>query len=109
MSLAAQLLVPSVKHLLAVEDERKRQLDAIQRTVQAQLEGPYRAGLIELRLASTPGTTPIEASERVKRAEALFIQALGNFETVEPLQAAWARLQLAGISLLDQQRDAALG
>jgi hypothetical protein len=102
VSLIAQLAVPSIKHLLAIEDQHTRQLSAIQSTVEAQLEGPYHAALIHLARASSTTASSEERADSLRLAEQRFIDAVGNFKR-EPLQRSWAEIQLAGICMLDNQ------
>ena len=96
MSLIAQLAVPSLKRVLAIEDERARQLDAIQQTVQAHLEGPYQTALDYLRKADLPDVPAQRRAEHLRMAEERFMDALGNFKATEPLQRSWAGIYLAG-------------
>jgi hypothetical protein len=103
MSLIAQLAVPSLKRVLAIEDERARQLDAIQQTVQAHLEGPYQTALDYLRRADLPDVPAQRRAEHLRMAEERFMDALGNFKATEPLQRSWAGIYLAGICVLGKR------
>jgi hypothetical protein len=104
MTLAAQVATASIKHLLAIEDARTRQLKAIHGTVQAHLEQAYNAGREHLGLASAPGVDDDVRLRHVRLAEERFIQAVGAFQPFEPLQCSWACVHLAGICHLEDRR-----
>jgi hypothetical protein len=110
MSLVGTLGKPAAslaaQHLLGIEDEKTRLLKDLDVKIDALLESSYRAGLIQLEHAADARDSA-ERSRYLNSAEGLFIQAVATLEKVDPFQAAWAAVYLAGISRLRRSNDQA--
>lgn len=107
MSLQAQLAGTAVKQLLGIESQREQQMNRIEQKVQAGLEGRYRAGRIQLEEACVPGISAQRRTDSLEKAEAAFIDAIGNLKGIDPLQSAWAALHVVGIcKIQDRSEDA---
>ena len=96
------------RHVLELEDRRTKQLNYLTRAVDAGLEGPYKAGLQHLKLATKAETGAQSAARHLAGAEELFVVAFGNLRDVNPLQSAWAAVHLAVICAATGRRSEGL-
>jgi hypothetical protein len=85
--------------ILGVEDKRTRQLNRLAHRVDAWLAAPYQTGLEHVRILNRPAFHPSNTAWHLSEAEQCFATAFGNLKNVDPLQSAWAAVQLAIISV----------
>ena len=98
----------AARHVLELEDRRTKQLNYLMRAVDAGLEGPYKAGLQHLKIATKAETGAQSAARHLAEAEELFVVAFGNLRDVYPLQSAWAAIHLAIICAATGRRSEGL-
>src|SRR6266581_4158951 len=87
----------AARHILQLEDRRTAQLNRLARAVDAGLEGPFKAGLQHVEIAMKADTGTESAARHLGRAEELFVVAFGNLREIDPLQSAWAAVNLTVI------------
>jgi hypothetical protein len=94
--------------ILGVEGRRTRQLNRLAHRVDALLAAPYQTGLEHVTILNRPDFHPSRTAWHLSEAEQCFATAFGNFKNVDPLQSAWAAVQLAIISVATGRRGNAL-
>jgi hypothetical protein len=98
----------AAERILGVEDKRTRQLSRLSLRVDALLAVPYHTGLEHVTILNRPDFHPSQSAWHLSEAEKSFAAAFGNFKNVDPLQSAWAAVQLAIISVATGRRGNAL-
>jgi len=98
----------AARHILQLEDRRTAQLNRLARAVDAGLKGPYQAGLQHLELAGKADANAESSTRHLALAEELFVVAFGNLREVDPLQSAWAAVNLAVICSATKRQSEAL-
>jgi hypothetical protein len=98
----------AAERILGVEDRRTRQLHRLAHRVDALLAAPYQTGLEHVTALNRRDFHPSRTAWHLSEAEQCFAAAFGNFKNVDPLQSAWAAVQLAIISVATGRRGNAL-
>jgi hypothetical protein len=97
----------AARQVLQLEDRRTAQLNRLTSAVDAGLTGPYKAALEHLAIAQQPDVEAESVARHLDKAEDLFAAAYGNLCDIDPLQSAWAAVNIALICLaLGRQNEA---
>jgi hypothetical protein len=86
--------------LLGIEAEQARTLNRMETKIDAGLQSAYRQGLIYLQDALSE-TDASRRREYLQKAESRLVEAVTNFETVDPMRSAWAAVYLTMISRIN--------
>lgn len=87
----------AISKLLGLEAEQTRTLNRIEAKIDASLQSSYRQGLIYLQDAINEADNMPPRREYLQQAEFRLIEAVANFETVDPMRSAWAAVYLTMI------------
>jgi hypothetical protein len=88
----------AINKLLGLEAEQTRTLNRIEAKIDASLQSSYNQGLIYLQDAINETDNMSPRREYLQQqAEFRLVEAVANFETVDPMRSAWAAVYLTMI------------
>ncbi len=90
----------AISALLGLEAEQAKTLNRIETKIDAGLQSSYHQGLIYLQDAVNE-TDASRQHEYLRNAESRLVEAVTNFETIDPMRSAWAAVYLTMVCKLD--------
>jgi hypothetical protein len=83
--------------LIGVEAEQTKTLNRIERKIDADLQSSYKQGRIYLQDAISETDDMARRNEYFQQAQSKLVEAVANFETLDPMRSAWAAVYLTMI------------
>ncbi|WP_369390426.1 hypothetical protein AB5J72_24425 [Streptomyces sp. CG1] len=87
----------ALSKLFGLEAEQAKTLNRIETKIDASLQSSYNQGLIYLQDAISETDSMPRQRDYLEKAESRLIEAVANFETIDPMRSAWAAIYLTMI------------